>query len=80
MDRSKDINPVPTVDLTDKEHAALVAYVLDKLREEKFPHALRLSPVRSALTKLNATSAPQPRPPLPETSMRSSRSGRRVRS
>jgi hypothetical protein len=39
MDRSKDINPVATIDLTDEEHAALVAYVLNKLREEKFPHA-----------------------------------------
>ena len=36
MDRSKDINPVPTINLTDKEHVALVAYVLDKLREESF--------------------------------------------
>ena len=83
MDRSKDINPVPTVDLTDKEHAALVAYVLDKLREEKFPHAPRLNPVRSALAKLNAASAPKPTtvepPPLPEAPMRNSRGDRRVR-
>ena len=45
MDRSKDINLLPTIDLTDEEHAALVAFVLDKLREEKFPHAPRLNPV-----------------------------------
>src|SRR5215469_5817114 len=79
MDRSKDINPVPTIDLTDEEHAALVAYVLDKLREEKFPHAPRLNAVRSALAKLNAASATTPiveRPPLPEAPMRSSSGGR----
>src|SRR5215469_6670230 len=73
MDRSKDINPVPTIELTDEEHAALVTYVLDKLREEKFLHAPRLNPVRSALAKLNAASATQPivgRPPLPEAPMR----------
>ena len=72
---------MPTIDLTDEEHAASVAYVLDKLREEKFPHAPRLNPVRSALAKLNAASA-QPivgRPPLPEAPMRSSRSGRQAR-
>jgi hypothetical protein len=69
MDRSKDINRVPTIELTDEEHAVLVAYVLDKLREEKFPHAPRLSPVRSALAKRNAASAAKPaveRPPPPE--------------
>jgi hypothetical protein len=73
---------VPTIDLTDEEHAALVAYVLDKLREEKFLHAPRLNPVRSALAKLNPASAPKPiseRPPLPEAPMRSSRGGRRAR-
>ena len=73
---------MPTIDLTIEERAALVAYVLDKLREEKFPHALRLNPVRSALAKLNAASATKPiaeRPPLPEAPMRSSRGSRRAR-
>jgi len=73
---------VPMIDLTDEEHAALVAYVLDQLREEKFSHAPRLNPVRSALAKLNAASATQPivgRPPLPEAPMRSSRGGRPAR-
>ena len=66
---------MPTIDLTNEERAALVAYVLDKLREEKFPHALRLNPVRSALAKLNVASATKPideRTPLSETPMRNS--------
>jgi hypothetical protein len=82
MDRSKDVNPVPTIDLTNEEHAALVAYVLDRLREEKFPHAPRLNPVRSALATLNAASATKPiveRPPLPAAPIGSSRGGRRAR-
>jgi hypothetical protein len=73
---------VPTIDLTDEEHAALVAYVLDKLREEKFPHAPRLNPVRSALGRLDPASTPRPppfKPPLPEAPMRSSRGDRRAR-
>jgi hypothetical protein len=73
---------MPTIDLTDEEQAALVAYVRDQLREEKFPHAPRLNPVRSALAKLDPAATPQPqpeRPPLPEAPMRSSRGGRRAR-
>ena len=70
---------MPTIDLTDEEHAALVAYVLDRLREEKFPHAPRLNPVRVALAKLNVASVPHPRPPLPEAPMRSTRGSRGAR-
>ena len=72
---------MPTFDLTDEEQAALLAYVRDHLREEKFPHAPRLRPVRSALAKLDPASAPKliVRPPLPEAPMRSSRGGRRAR-
>lgn len=58
-----------TIDLSDEEQAALVAYVLDKLREEKFSHAPRLNLVRAALTKLDPTAAPPrslpERPPAP---------------
>jgi hypothetical protein len=79
--RRHNIGAMATVDLTDDEQAALVAYVLDRLREEKFPRAPRLNPVRSALGKLDPASIPQPRPerpPLPEAPMRS-RGGRRMR-
>jgi hypothetical protein len=55
---------MPSIDLSDEEHAALAAYVLDKLREEKFPHAPRLDPVRSALAKLDPSSVPRLRPSL----------------
>lgn len=73
---------MPTIDLTDDEHAAVIAAVRRALDEDKFPHAPRLRPLRSALAKLDPAAAakprPEPKPPLPEAPTRS-RGGRRVR-
>jgi len=59
---------MPTIDFTDDEHAAVSRAVRRAIDEDRFPHAPRLAPLRSALAKLDPASAPrplEPRPPLP---------------
>jgi len=57
-----------TIDLTDDEHATVTAAIRRIIEEDRFPHALRLEPLRSALAKLALAAAPklpperQPRP------------------
>jgi hypothetical protein len=73
---------MPIIDLTDDELAAVTAAVRRTLEADKFPHAPRLKPLRSALAKLDPASAsrrlPEPKPPLPEAPARS-QGGRRAR-
>jgi hypothetical protein len=52
---------MPTIDLTDAEHAAVTAALRRLIAEDKFPNAPRLDPLRSALTKLEV---PQTTPPV----------------
>jgi hypothetical protein len=52
---------MPIIDLNDEELAALLAGVRRLIREDRFPHAPRLDPLRSILAQLEATGAP-PRP------------------
>jgi hypothetical protein len=59
-----DENParaMPTIDLTDDELTAVAATVRRLIREDGFPQAPRLDPLRSALAKLDR--AAQPRSP-----------------
>jgi hypothetical protein len=51
---------MPSIELTDEEHAALAAALRRLINEDRFPHALRLDPLRSALAKLEAPPAPPP--------------------
>lgn len=51
---------MPTIDLTDDEQAALTAAVRRLIKEDRFPHAPRLDPLRSALAKLEAPQTPPP--------------------
>ena len=66
---------MPTIDLTDDEHAAVARAVRRTLDEDKFSHAPRLRPLRAALAKLDPAAAPkppqEPKPPLPEAPARS---------
>jgi hypothetical protein len=55
---------MPTIDLTDAEHAALVALIRRTIEEDRFPRAPRLDPLRSALAKLNPAAAASLRRPL----------------
>ena len=48
---------MPTVDLTDAEHAALTALIRRAIEEDRFPNAPRLDPLRSALAKLDPIAA-----------------------
>jgi hypothetical protein len=59
---------MPTIDLTDAEHVALVALIQRAIEEDRFPRAPRLDPLRSALAKLDPAAAAALRRPLtPET-------------
>jgi hypothetical protein len=40
---------MPTIDLTDAEHAAITALIRRAIEEDRFPRAPRLDPLRSAL-------------------------------
>jgi hypothetical protein len=43
---------MPTIRLTDAEHAAVTALIKRAIEEDRFPRARRLDPLRSALAKL----------------------------
>jgi hypothetical protein len=49
---------MPSIELTDEEHAALAAALRKLINEDRFPHAPRLDPLRSALAKLEAPPTP----------------------
>jgi hypothetical protein len=53
------IRPVPTIDLTDDEFAAVAAAIRRTIETDRFPHAPRLDPLRSALAKLEQAMAPK---------------------
>lgn len=52
----KSHSPLPTIDLTDAELAALTGAIRRLIEEDKFLHAPRLEPLRSALPKLEQAS------------------------
>jgi hypothetical protein len=57
---------MPTIDLTDEEHAAVTAAIRRAVEDDKFPRAPRLDPLRSALAKLDPARAPK-LTPAPKT-------------
>ena len=48
---------MPTIDLTDAQHAAVTALIKRAIEEDHFPNAPRLGPLRSALAKLDPAAA-----------------------
>ena len=55
---------MPTIDLTDAEHAEVTALIKRAIEEDHFPLARRLDLLRSALAKLDpAAAAALRRPP-----------------
>jgi hypothetical protein len=48
---------VPTVDLTDAELAAVTAAIRRVIEGDRFPHAPRLVPMRTALAKFDEATA-----------------------
>jgi hypothetical protein len=54
---------MPTPDLTDEEHAAVIAALRKLIDQDRFPLSPRLKPLKSALAKLDP---PTLRKPLPE--------------
>jgi hypothetical protein len=58
---------MPTIDLTDDEHAAVTATIRRAIEDDRFPRAPRLDPLRSALAKFDAKPKLTPESPLPKT-------------
>jgi hypothetical protein len=48
---------MPTIGLTDDEHAAVTALLRRALEQDRFSRAPRLDPLRSALAKLDPAAA-----------------------
>jgi hypothetical protein len=69
---------MPTIDLTDDELAAVTAAIRSLIDEDRFPHAPRLDPLRSAFAKLDAAPKLTRDPPLPKTPP-PTRGGKRAR-
>ena len=59
------IRPVPTINLTDDELAAVTAAIRRAIEDDRFPHAPRLDPLRAALGKFEAALEPTPLPKAP---------------
>jgi hypothetical protein len=57
------IRVMPTINLTDDEHAAVTAAIRRAIEEDRFPRAPRLDPLRSALAKLDPAQPPPKEPP-----------------
>ena len=62
LDKCRPIipGPVPTINLTDDELAAVTAAIRRAIEDDRFPHAPRLNPLRAALGKFEAASEPAP--------------------
>jgi hypothetical protein len=58
-----DGRPMPTIDLTDNELAAVIAALRQVIDDDGYRHSPRLLPFKSLLAKLDPTSAPTDTPP-----------------
>jgi hypothetical protein len=58
---------MPTIDLTHDKLAAVTAALRRLIDEDRFPRALRLDPLRSALAKLETRQTPEQPPKTPRT-------------
>ena len=50
---------MPTIDLPADELAAVTAAIQRAIEDDRFPHAPRLDPLRAALARLEAATAPK---------------------
>jgi len=55
---------MPTIDLTDAEHATVIAAIRRAIEKDRFPRTPRLDSLRSALAKLDPAAAAALRRPL----------------
>ena len=70
------IRPVPTINLTDDELAAVTAAIRRAIEDDRFPHAPRLDPLRAALGKFDATPELTPLPTAPPPKSTSGRAAK----
>jgi hypothetical protein len=57
--------PLPTINLTDDELAAVTTAIRCAVEDDRFPRAPRLDPLRAALGKFEAAPEPTPLPKAP---------------
>ena len=50
---------MPTIDLTDNEYAAVTAAIRRAIEDDRFPRAPCLDPLRAALARFEAATAPK---------------------
>jgi transposase len=67
---------MPTIDLTDAEHAAVTALIQRAIETDRFPRAPRLDSQRASLARLDAA-VPEPTPTLRPRRQPKPTSGRR---
>jgi hypothetical protein len=67
LDKCRPIisGPVPIINLTADELAAVTAAIRRAIEDDRFPHAPRLDPLRAALGKFDAAPEPAPLPKAP---------------
>ena len=60
------LRPVPKLDLTDEEHAALIELLRDTIDRYRYRLSPRLTPIKTVLAKLQPAASkqrlPEPRP------------------
>jgi hypothetical protein len=56
---------MPTIDIPDDELAAVISAIRGLIRDDRYPHAPRLDPLRAALVRLEAASEPTSHPKAP---------------
>ena len=57
-----NLTPMPKIDLTDEERAAVADVAREYVRTQRYPLAPRLAPIKAALAKLDPAGDP-PSPP-----------------
>ena len=82
MDRSKDLNPVPTIDLTDEQLETVIRIMRRAIDEDRYPLSDCVRTWKATLAKLDPSSVrptPEPKPPLSPTAgpLRGNRRGGR---
>jgi hypothetical protein len=67
LDKCRPIisGPVPIINLTADELAAVTAAIRRAIEDDRYPHAPRLDPLRAALGKFEAIPEPTPLPKAP---------------
>ena len=67
---------MPTIHLTNAEHAAVAAALRRAIEDDRYPRAPRLDPLRAALARFEAASKPAPKALPPAKADKGARSAK----